>query len=255
MPTMSWLPGALKDLLRHVPTLLMDVVDWKAMGEVLPKLTQRLLTGAGSDDVRQKLTTIIPKELHFISKVDKKDLNELQKVELGELILELYFCQVLSGQPMFLDLRLSHFGIDENNYLWSPGHLWGEFNPDFVVGIRELYDGYFNNTEEVFARGLLQTGLVQPDWSDEDKKEMSDLLRATFDGGKASTPLHFSLASFQQSFQKVFDFIIEKKGTLGSDFVLLGIMLVTMYMSLEELGQPHLIAAQYEKAKNQPRGM
>ena len=221
MPTMSWLPGALQDLLRHVPTLLMDVVDWKAMGEVLPKLTQRILTGTGSDDVRQGLTSLIPKELHLADKIEKKDLTEQQKVKLGALILELYFCQVLSAKPMFLDLRLSHFGFHEANYIWSPGHLWGEFNASFVQGIRQLYDGYFNNSEELFAKGLLQTGLVQSHWSDLEKKEMSDLLKETFDGGQANSPLHFSLVSFQQSFQKVFNFIIEKKGTLGSAFVLL----------------------------------
>lgn len=250
MPTLSWLPGALKDLLRHVPTLLMEVVDWKSMGEVLPKLTQRILTGNGTDQVRKRLESILPAEISLVDHLEKEELNDQQKSKLGELILELYFVQVFSGQPMFLDLRQSHFSIKNSNYLWAPGNLWGEFSSTFVIGIKELYSGYFNNDEKKFAEGLLQTGLVQENWPVKDKKEMAELLRSTFDGGQTNSPLYFSLASFQKSFQKVFDFIVEKKGNLSSDFVLLGIMLVTMYMSLEELGHPHLILNQYEKANS-----
>lgn len=245
---MSWLPGALKDLLKHVPTLLFEVVDWKAMREVLPQLTQRLLTGTGVTSAREGLVNDLPRSLRLAEWSTRNDLTEQQKISLGGVLLELFFTEALSGQPIFLDLRTHHFSPLGEEWQWKTSNLWGQFSRTFTEGLRKLYAGFFHHDEASFRKGLELTGLVSPEWSEESKLEMTQLLKDTFAIGGGDAPLHFNLVAFQQSFQKVFDFMMSKKGRLGPDFVLLGIMLVTLYQSLEELGAPHAVTPFYDKA-------
>lgn len=246
MSILSWLPGALKDLLKHVPTLLFEVVDWSAMSEELPKLTQRLLTGAGVPEVRQGLATVLPPSLRFGQAKLKSDLSEEQSHSLGELILELYFVSVLSGKPMFLDLRCSNFSPQDSEWAWAPGNLWGEFSRSFASGVRELYAGFFDADDERFMQGLRLTGLVSANWELADQQAMAKLLKDYFQRGAG--PMAFSLQEFQQSFQKVFDFLLQKKGELKPDFIILGIMLVTLYLALEELSGVYEVKRAYQRA-------
>lgn len=252
MSVLSWLPGALKDLLRHVPALLFEVVDWQEMREVIPQLTQRLLTGKGAPEVRQALATHLPHRLRFGESVTKLDLNDQpRKQELGDVILELYFVQVLAKKPMFLDLRLAQFGAVADQWIWKGGNLWAEFSPQFARGVTELYAGFFDADDGRFDQGLLLTGLVQPSWDAADKASMARLLKSTFSPSESSAPMRFDLETFQKSFQAVFDFMMKKKARLSPDFVLLGIMLVTLYLSLEELGLSHQVDQAYQRARKQ----
>ena len=59
----------------------------------------------------------------------------------------------------------------------------------------------------------------------------------------------FGLEEFQKNFQGVFNFLLEKKGRLSPDFALLGIMLVTLYLSLDELGHSYDVKKAYHSHK------
>jgi hypothetical protein len=77
---------------------------------------------------------------------------------------------------------------------------------------------------------------------------MAHLFRTHF-AGALDRSMSFKLSEFQASFQKIFAFLMEKKVHLTTDFMLLGIMLVTLYLSLEELGGEYPVAKIYHEAQ------
>ncbi len=244
MSLMSWLPKALKELITHVPTLLFEVVSWTELSKDISSLSHRLLTGSGAAELRQKLAKKLPNSLKLTSQAH--ELNPSH--QLGETILELYFRQLQSTEGMFLDLRLRHFSGTEGNYLWNPNSMWASFSPSFRQALHKLYDGFYLGSDQVFHDGLVETGLISQDWSVEDQLEMKRLFKGHF-GSAIDQPMEFHLATFQDSFQNVFDFLMKKKVKLSTDFLILGVMLVTLYLSLEELGGNYPVADIYNRSK------
>lgn len=244
MNLMSWLPRALKELITHVPTLLFEVVSWTELSKDISALSQRLITGSGAAELRQKLTKSLPKSLNFTDQSSPL----VRSNQLGEMILELYFRQLKNKDGMFLDLRLRHFSGSENRFMWNPNSMWTCFSPAFREALQKLYDGFYLGSDQVFHDGLVETGLISQDWSVEDQLEMKRLFKAHF-GSAIDQPMEFKLASFQESFQNVFSFLMKKKVKLSTDFLILGVMLVTLYLSLEELGGSYPVADIYKKSK------
>jgi len=247
MPLLSWPPGAMKELLRYVPTLLNDVVDWRVMTREVSALSKRWMTGEGADEARAALAHLLPTQLRYTRKPQMPELNDQQRSLLGEVILELYFTQVLSSGPLFLDLRLSHFGREHDQWTWLPGNLWGEYSPGFARGLREVYRGFYEHSPLQLRHGLTELGLINSAWPESEKEELEKLFRASF-GGEANVPMKFELEAFQHSFQNVFKFLMERKVQLGPDFVLLGLNLITLYLALEELGQSWSVPQHYQTA-------
>lgn len=48
----------------------------------------------------------------------------------------------------------------------------------------------------------------------------------------------FNIEDFKRSFINIFHFLLEKKVRMSADFMYLGMMLVTLYLHLEELKKP-----------------
>lgn len=244
MNLMSWLPRALKELITHVPTLLFEVVSWTELSKDISILSQRLLTGSGAAELRQKLAQSLPKSLNFTSSA-----TPLQsEPKLGETILELYFRQLQSPDGMFLDLRLRHFAGGPDTYQWNPNSMWASFSPSFREALGKLYDGFYFGDDQIFHEGLIETGLISQEWSETDQLEMKRLFKAHF-GSAIDQPMTFQLSTFQASFQNVFSFLLKKKVKLSTDFLILGVMLVTLYLSLEELGGAYPVADIYRRSK------
>jgi hypothetical protein len=248
MSLMSWLPRAFKELLNHVPTLLFEVISWGALTKDITTLSTRLMTGSGSSEARDKLAGLLPQNISFSEEISNATLTDDQKPILGAAILELYFRQLNHPQAMFLDLRLNHFGIFSGQIKWNPSSLWGSFSPSFAIGLKELYQGFYTKDDLLFRKGLVASGLVQSSWDENDKLEMERLFKAHF--GKAiDEAMDFKLSSFQDSFEKVFQFLMLKKVKLETDFLVLGVMLVTLYQSLESLGGKYEVAKIYHQAQ------
>jgi hypothetical protein len=245
MSFMSWLPSAFKDLLKHVPTILFEVVSWNALMKDAALLSKRLITGEGVDNARQEVTSRLPTGVQFVDFAPTPPATAESRQMLGEKILAVYFKQLTCPGPMFLDLRLSGFGVANNQVAWNPTSLWGEFSAGFVDGLGDLYGGFYGQDKTRFEKGLDKTGLIQASWSEEDRDRMATLFRAHF-GQSLDAPMSFKLETFQKSFQAVFTFLMEKKVHLTTDFLLLGVMLVTLYLSLEELGGEYSVASIYK---------
>jgi hypothetical protein len=244
MSLMSLLPSAFKELLSHVPTLLFEVISWRSLAHDIKVLSTRLLTGEGAIELAQKIAPHLPEHI----KIHPHDSKLTLAQEDGAHILELYFRQLFNKEGMFLDLRLKHFSKSNKQIHWSPGHLWSNFSPSFQEGLASLYDGFYYQEDNLFRQGLLQTGLISSTWSIEDQREMERLFKAHF-GDTLKVPMSFNLKTFQDSFHNVFDFLMKKKVKLSTDFLILGVMLVTLYLNLEELGGSYPVAEIYKKVR------
>lgn len=244
----SWLPGRLKDLLQHVPTLLFEVVPWSALWKEAGVLSRRLLSGEGAEAARHELSAYLPAGVRLSDSPVGTPHKAQERQLLGERILVVYFAQMRHPGPVFLDLRLTGFGLQGDELAWDPGRLWGRFSDPFRQGLTLLYRGFYQHDEALLQEGLLRTGLVRSDWTPAERERMAQLMKENF-GASIQGPMRFELQAFQRSFQKVFQLLLEKKVQLSTDFVLLGIMLVTLYSALEELGGEFHVARAYQEAQ------
>ena len=48
---MRILPGVLKELLKHVPTVLFEAVEWSVLASELPKLSRRIIQKEGYNEL------------------------------------------------------------------------------------------------------------------------------------------------------------------------------------------------------------
>ena len=87
--------------------------------------------------------------------------------------------------------------------------------------------------EELFHEGLLVCGLTSKNWSNEDRLALANLFKSHF-GPSLTEDMTFDLETFKSSFFKIANFMLEKKVVISTDFLYLGIALVTLYSSLEK---------------------
>lgn len=233
MILMRILPGALKELSRHVPTVLFQVVEWSELTAELPRLSRRLLHREGHDE-------LFPKQKSFLAPLEiNLTEHKLNKPETkmspwaAERYLTLFFAQLFSPHGLFLDLRPEHYKEENGELLWHPTGLWTKFGDKFQEGLLEIYDGFYLEDEVKYESGLKKIGLISDSWTQDEKEELSKLFKTQF-GTSISGNMIFSLEEFKESLFKIGHFLLVKKVTITKDFLYLGIYLVTLYANLEE---------------------
>ncbi len=231
MILMRILPGVLKELLKHVPTVLFEVVEWKVLASELPKLSRRLLQKEGFEELFDKQHSFLePFGIHLVTDIHSP--GKFGSVEASEKILALYFAQLFSPHGLFLDLGPNHLDFNSGGLNYAPNGLWTKFHPQFSQGLQKIYDGFYLENEALFHEGLLTCGLTSPKWPQAEKDALAQLFKSHF-GASLTSDMSFDLETFKQSFFKVADFMLEKKVVISTDFLYLGIALVTLYSSLE----------------------
>lgn len=230
---MRILPGALKELSRHVPTVLFQVVEWSELTAELPKLTRRILHREGHDE-------LLPKQKEFLRPLgielhsNKVETSKGKMTSEGaEKFLTLFFAQLYSPYGLFLDLRPDNYFEKSNELHWHPNGLWTKFHEKFQEGLLEVYDGFYLENEALYESGLKKIGLIDENWSKEDKAELSRLFKSQF-GPSLTASMKFSLEEFKESLFQIGHFLLVKKVSITRDFLYLGIYLVTLYANLEE---------------------
>lgn len=234
---MRILPGVLKELSKHVPTVLFETVEWSELAAELPKISRRILSKDGYDDLFQSEKVHL--DPYDIVLTNETPLNRplVKNRWAGEKILTLYFAQLFSHQGLFLDLRMNHFS-DENTVLkWNPTAFWTQFGEAFREGLLKVYDGFYLENDELYYQGLEEIGLLKADFKEADKKILGDLFREQF-GGVQNEEMKFNLEHFRTSIIKMSDFMLKKKVKISKDFLYLGIYLVTLYSTLEAINEP-----------------
>jgi hypothetical protein len=244
------LPPMVRDLLKHVPTLVWDVMDWESVRRDAPLMAARLLSQSGVEALKVGMGTDFG---DFLSFQPSPPGRALSPAERGDLVLRLYFSQLEREQGVFLDLRPEHFTGTDGKLFFKPNGFWYRFSPAFRSGILDLYDGFYFDDDARFEKGLFATGLLSEKWPVEDRERIKTLFRSHF-GEARDRPMRFSLGQFQKTFVSVFEFLIEKKVRLSSEFMLFGIYLVTLYLSLEASGASHDVGRIYREVRTRSIG-
>lgn len=234
MILMRILPGVLKELSKHVPTVLFQTVEWSELASELPKISRRIIQKEGYEDLYQVQREL----LHPYNIVLTDEPLTHTKLEsnpaIAEKILTLYFTQLFSSSGIFLDLRSNHFVSSNSSELkWHPTGFWTKFDEKFREGLLNVYEGFYLEDNDLYYVGLEEIGLLKPEFSADEKKELGDLFREQF--GKAlDENMEFNLEHFRSSIIKMSNFMLNKKVKISKDFLYLGIYLVTLYSTLEE---------------------
>lgn len=250
MNILKILPGVLKELIKHVPTAIFDVVEWSAIANEIPKLTGRLLKKQGYEEIFE-LQKLFLQTFNINLIHELKNHNNLDKTSfIAEQILSLYFSQLLSPHGVFLDLRASHFSFENLVLNFKPSGLWVKFNERFSEGLIQIYDGFYMDDDQLFHAGLLKSGLTSLKWEESDRDKLAALFKAHF-GDSVATEMSFELEAFKSSFIKIADFLLEKKVKISVDFLYLGIALVTLYSSLEATHSKVNVKKIYLATRNQ----
>ncbi len=248
MIIMRILPAVLKELSKHVPAVLFKTVEWSELRSEIPKISQRMLKKEGYESLLNKHQ----QELKvFNVELTRETLSKTSIKKnswAGEQILTLYFAQIFSPHGLFLDLRSHHFNTDLNRFKWHPSSLWTIFDESFRQGLLDVYEGFYLCRDELYYSGLEKIGLLTKNCSIEDKKILGDLFKAQF-GNALHEKMAFDLEHFKSSIIKMSDFMLSRKIKISKDFLYLGIYLVTMYSSLEEIDKELPVKEIYLKVK------
>ena len=112
MILMRILPGVLKELSKHVPTVLFKTVEWSELASELPKISRRIIQKEGYEELyRSQKELIDPYNIILTSEVLTQGTVRKDKW-LGEKLLTVFFLQLYSPFGLFLDLRSTHFEDD-----------------------------------------------------------------------------------------------------------------------------------------------
>ncbi|HXH29870.1 MAG TPA: hypothetical protein VNJ01_03590 [Bacteriovoracaceae bacterium] len=230
---MRLLPGVLKELSKHVPTVLFQTVEWSELASELPKITRRILQKEGYQDLFDYQKDFLSAVGVELTKEPVVHASMKNNKAAGETLLKLYFTQLFSPYGLFLDLRGHHFVWENSSLKWHPSGFWTKFGDNFRHGLLQVYEGFYLEDEKTYYQGLAAIGLISPDWHKEDIKKLGDLFKAQF-GSAMDSEMSFELDHFKQSILKTSNFLLEKKVKISKDFLYLGIYLVTLYSSLDE---------------------
>lgn len=159
------------------------------------------------------------------------------RVARGQLVLRLYFEQLLGAEVSLLDLRGAGFASDGDTLVWSPARGFVHWDPDFLAAIRQMYRGFYADDEVAFQTGLAALHLDVAD----------DLFREHFGAGE-QTAVRFEMAHFTRSFHAVFVRCREHGVQLHPNFVPLGVYLAALYEHLEGLDVPLDVRAAFAAA-------
>lgn len=245
------IPSELKVFMEYVSPSIFKVVSLTDAAKKSAKLIAMLAPTQKNQEIiheaKEHLSARLPKEVRFTTNLSQLEnltekidsLSLTNKQSIGESILKLYFEQLKSDQWVFLDLRLNHLHQATDNekphLLWEPSPLMHRFSNSFLEGLHQVYEGFYEDHAAKLEGGLIQLGLLDTNSTDYEKQKLIGLLLSHFDKGSEGLVL-FDLGDFYQSFHQMFVHLKKQKRRLQTDFVFLGIYLVSLYIGLEKLG-------------------
>jgi predicted unusual protein kinase regulating ubiquinone biosynthesis (AarF/ABC1/UbiB family) len=238
-----FVPRDLRELIAFVPTRGWDAIEWRPLLKQLRKISWQLASQDGTSTLASSLQPLLPDVNVAASKrgAALDTLDAKARKAAGDALLRLYFAQWLNPGGLFLDLRPSRLAWDDGALCLRPSGLWTRVDDDFRRGMIDLYLGFYRDDEALLDDALTRMGFLRPDLSAAEAEELKQLLRAHF--GSEQRRQHFAIAEFRESFDALFDFFLAHDYRLRSDFVMVGFYLITLYLSLESLGQRHDVRA------------
>ena len=237
----GFIPEELRQLARFIPRTGWDVIDWKPMLGSMRTVSWRYVSRRGVEQLATRTRKVAGPIRLVVSPDDVTPLVDIgdkrRRRQSGDDILRLYFSQWLVAQGMFIDLRLARFGVDDTGLVFTPNGLWVQLRPDFREGMIALYRSFYSSDDDAFDKALRQMGMLRGDLSPAAEEELKALLFQHF--GIDQRSQRFSIDAFKASFDELFAFFVSHQYKLHSDFVFVGFYLITLYLTLEQLGQSH----------------
>jgi len=237
----GFVPEELRQLLRFVPTRGWDALEWRPLLASLRALSWRYASGRGVTHLASALAPVVPRVDFAPAAREALALEDLthggQRRSVGDRILFLYFRQWLVDEGLFLDLRPARFRLEPPTLHFQPNGLWIRLLPEFREGMLALYRSFYSDDEAAFRDALRGMGMLQDGLDAGAEAELLALLASHF--GLEQGAQRFSIDAFKASFDQLFAFFVDHEIRLHSDFVFVGFCLITLYLTLEQLGQAH----------------
>lgn len=235
------MPEDLRQLLRFVPTRGWDALEWRPLLESMQRLSWQYASGRGVRPLAIETQRFAPWIDFAQPPSGALKIETLrhagQRRRVGDRVLRFYFRQWLVEGGLFLDLRPARFSLASPELYFRPNGLWIKPRPQFREGMVALYRSFYGSDDAAFRAALRQMGMLSPTLGRGAEDELVDLLRVHF--GADQSAQRFSINSFKASFDRLFDFFVAHDYRLHSDFVYAGFCLITLYLTLERLGQVH----------------
>jgi predicted unusual protein kinase regulating ubiquinone biosynthesis (AarF/ABC1/UbiB family) len=244
---MGFIPKIFLEFAPYLPVKALGVIPLSALLPEAVLLARR----ATYDPIdRRKLEPLLPGSVEVVealpSLMNPHAMKAGQKKEVGQALLELYFKQILKGERFYLDLRLQHFCWDTQleRLLWRPTGLWKSLSPDFQLGLKNLYGGFYGGDERQLEKGFSLFGLSK---KSEGLEEVKKAIIQHF-GQAQQKSVRFEIAVFRESFQNLFEKLAQARARVHPDFAFLGLALASLYMSLEGLDESYDVSKAFERA-------
>ena len=170
--------------------------------------------------------------------------------EIGRRILIVYFTTLKYSTFYYLDLQLEHFHWSETDQTltFSPSNFGFVPSEDFREKLLKLYHGFYFNDSQATSAGVSLYA-----WKTKVKDgfsgRMETLLRKHFgeslNQAQNETLVSFSIEHFKSSFHAVFEEAQSSDAKFHPELTFVGVMLVTLYLSLEALGEKYPVNEVY----------
>ncbi|MFK7825988.1 MAG: hypothetical protein AB8G05_17680 [Oligoflexales bacterium] len=154
--------------------------------------------------------------------------------------LRVYFYQIFNSNIFSFDLRSSRFYFSDN-WMFNGHVLAGNFAKTFIESLRETYDGYYLGQDNLLKKSLIGMGLIGDNWCKDDSEGLTLLVKKHF-GGEDRILSRFRVKEMIHSFTEIFEFIRDGKPKLNPCFLMLGVYLTSLYMTLDSIDEdldPH----------------
>jgi hypothetical protein len=222
------------DILKMIPQKAFKLLSIKESLKVTSMVTSSMINTKAYEELFQKRLLIFKfPEIKMSQQNDQNEKIILDKLN-GEKILRIYFSQFYSDDlAVHLDYRNA---FTQNNKIlnWKPSKLHYKFSKNFLDGVKTLYQGFYLDDKNTFLNGLKLMGIINEKMDETKKNEVVELFLLHFGDGK-ERPIKFSLTKLQSSFNEIFSSFIKNDIPLNPEFAVLGIALVTLYKTLEQI--------------------
>jgi hypothetical protein len=154
------------------------------------------------------------------------ELKRRQRRWLGQVVLELYFSQLLRSESAIVDLWPSRLGIDSRgDAVWSPRPLYLHWAPEFLSALRDFYAGFFLGDAGRFERGSQELGLGGA-------RDL--LLQHMGEGNQNQRAVRFDSAELRSTLEAL-PALPHGHGSLHQNFMAFGLYVTSLHTFLESL--------------------
>lgn len=237
----EWYP-----LLEFLSPVFFEIVPAWDMVRILTQLTRD--SGKKSQQARyqDQLThflnqIILPIHLTQTSAWSRHERDS--NLSRGDVILRLYFAQILHQDSCCLDLRHRSFQEESESYLWNPRYFVWQWQPSFLEALRAVYRGFYGDDNTLFEQGLRELNLLHA----------APTFRKHF-GGQEQRAVQFQLKDFSRTFHDIFVLCRDQHVRLPAEFLPFGLYLITLYEHLDRLGGAYDVRAAFTWAESLPKG-